>query len=499
MEEKMNKLPKGWVWTRLGEISDIGAGNPAPQGEEYFDNGSFPFVRVQDMGNLRGIVYLKDTNDHINSKAIVKMKLFPKGSVLFTKSGMSILLNQRAILARDMYVVSHIGVSLPLGEIPSEWIFYWLKTIDFKNLTHATTLPSLQLSKVHEISVPISPLIEQNRIVAKIEELFIRLDAGVEALKKVKAQLKRYRQAVLKWAFEGKLTQEWREAHKGEIEPASALLERIKEQRKKDVEGKHKELLPSETSGLPGLPEGWVWTRLELDSDLITKGESPNWQGFNYVDNGIPFVRSENVLWGSIDLSHVAKIPEEFHKKLKRSQLKPNDVLINLVGASIGRCGIFSSDGEANINQAVALVRVNEALIPSYLMNLLLSPRMQKEIQESKVETARPNISLKDLRLFTIPLPSPSEQQKIVEEIENRLSIADNMEKVAEQSLKQSERLRQSILKRAFEGGLVPQDPTDEPAEKLLDRIKEEKVKREAENKRGKKQKSKNTKQMELI
>jgi type I restriction enzyme S subunit len=138
---------------------------------------------------------------------------------------------------------------------------------------------------------------------------------------------------------------------------------------------------------------------------------------------------------------------------------------------------MFLSDDEANINQAVALVRVNEALIPSYLMNLLLSPRMQNEIQASKVETARPNISLEDLRLFTIPLPSPSEQQKIVEEIESRLSIANEVEKVAEQSFKQSGKLRQSILKKAFEGKLVPQDPTDEPAEKLLERIKAEKAK----------------------
>jgi type I restriction enzyme S subunit len=97
------------------------------------------------MGGLGNKVYLKNTKDYINSKAVIKMKLFPKGSVLFTKSGMSLLLNQRAILARDMYIVSHIGVSIPLGEILSEWIFYYLKIFDLKTLAHATTLPSLQL------------------------------------------------------------------------------------------------------------------------------------------------------------------------------------------------------------------------------------------------------------------------------------------------------------------------------------------------------------------
>ena len=152
------ELPKGWIWTKWGDISLIGAGNPAPQGDEYFDNGRHPFVRVQDMGNLGDSVYLKKTKDYINDKAASTLKLFPKGSVLFTKSGMSILLNQRAILSTDMFVVSHIGISFPLGEIPSEFIYYWLKTVDFKKLTHATTLPSLRLSKVDALPFPLPPL-----------------------------------------------------------------------------------------------------------------------------------------------------------------------------------------------------------------------------------------------------------------------------------------------------------------------------------------------------
>jgi type I restriction enzyme S subunit len=500
MEDRLPELPRGWVWTAVGEISkDIHYGYTESSSEKQIGP---KFLRITDI-----------QNNSVNWESVpyCKIEEFEKGKYLL-KDGDLVFARTGATVGKSFLIRGNIPEAVFASyliriildkNIDRFFISNFFQSIYYWSQIHKGKIgigqPNVNAQILSHITIPLPPLPEQHHIVAKIEELFTRLDAGVEALKKIKAQLKRYRQAVLKWAFEGKLTQEWREAHKGKLEPASAFLERIGEQREKDVEGKHKELLPLEASGLPGLPEGWVWTRLELCSDLITKGESPNWQGFNYVDNGIPFVRSENVLWGSIDLSDVAKIPEEFHKKLKRSQLKPNDVLINLVGASIGRCGIFSSDGEANINQAVALVRVNEALIPSYLMNLLLSPRMQKEIQESKVETARPNISLKDLRLFTIPLPSPSEQQKIVEEIENRLSIADNMERVAEQSLKQSERLRQSILKRAFEGKLVPQDPTDEPAEKLLDRIKEEKAKQEGENRKEKKQRNKKSKQMELI
>ncbi len=185
--------PTGWLLSKFGEVATIEAGNPAPQGEEYFKNGVYPFVRVQDMGSMGDNVYMHDTKDHINQLAANRMKLFLKGTVLFTKSGMSILLNQRAILGQNMYVVSHIGVASPLGDIPSEFIYYWLKTIDFKKFTHATTLPSLQLSKVKEMQFPLPPLPEQHRIVVKIEDLFTKLDAGIEALKKIKAQLKRYR------------------------------------------------------------------------------------------------------------------------------------------------------------------------------------------------------------------------------------------------------------------------------------------------------------------
>lgn len=478
------QLPKGWVWTKLGSIASI-QGGFAFKSTDYKNKG-VPLLRIS---NIKGFKVSFDEDAVFLDKNFIKEYsdfLISRGDILIALSGATT--GKYGVYDKDEKALlnQRVGQIKPWDGtlISSRLIFYYLSIIRGKILNQAYGMaqPNISTRELQEISFPLPPLPEQHRIVAKIEELFTKLDAGVEALKKIKAQLKLYRQAVLKYAFDGKLTKEWREKRLitamgkkdySDVEPASVLLEKIKEQRKKDAKGKYKELPPVDTTNLPELPDGWVWTRLEDISSLITKGESPKWQGFNYVNDGIYFLRSENVLWGNINITNVVKIPDEFHKKLKRSQVKPNDVLLNLVGASIGRTGIVPQNiKNANINQAVALIRTNKFLIPSYLMYLLLSPQLQKIIHGSKVETARPNISLEDVRHFEIPLPPLPEQHKIVEEIERRFSVADEVEKIVEQSLKQAERLRQSILKKAFEGKLVPQDPTDLPAAELLDQIK---------------------------
>ncbi|OHB38887.1 MAG: hypothetical protein A3C38_01915 [Planctomycetes bacterium RIFCSPHIGHO2_02_FULL_50_42] len=500
IEDRNNlpELPKGWVWTRLGEISILGAGNAAPQGKEYFENGVYPFVRVQDMGNLGNARYVFDTKDRINIKATERMKLFPKGSVLFTKSGMSILLNQRAILGKNMYVVSHIGISIPLSGIPSEWLYYWLKIIDFKNLTHATTLPSLQLSKVQDIMTPLPPLPEQHRIVAKVEELFTRLDAGVEALKKVKVELKRYRQAVLKHAFEGRLTEEWREARKDEIEPASTLLERIKEERKKDTRGKKTrgviarsesdEAIPKDeiappsarNDNLPPLPEGWVWTRVGEVSRKIHYGYTAKSSNEKLGPKllRITDIQNNSVNWVSVPYCCISE--EDKEKYL----LNEGDLVFARTGATVGKSFLIFG-------------KILEAVFASYLIRIILSTEVSnkfvysyfqsaaywQQISIGKLGIGQPNVNAEKLSGIVLPLPPLPEQHKVVEEIERHFSVADEVEKVVEQGLKQAERLRQSILKKAFEGKLVPQDSSDEPAEKLLERIKEEKARREAEGK----------------
>jgi type I restriction enzyme S subunit len=348
-------------------------------------------------------------------------------------------------------------------------------------------LTRIILRNLNKVRFPLPPLPEQHRIVAKIEELFTRLDAGIEALKKIKAQLKRYRQAVLKYAFEGKLTQEWRVAHKGEIEPASALLERIKEQRKKEAKGKLKELPPVDTSELPELPEDWAWTNIKGFGDLIS-GQHILKEDYNSSSDGLPY------LTGPADFGHKFPIISKWTTNPKVIS-KYNDVLVTVKGAGVGKVNILNID-KAVISRQLMAIRGDHSN-PYYIFSFI--DFNFHKLQRLGAGSTVPGIDRETILKMPFPFPPFHEQNKIVEEIENHLSIADNMERVAEQSLKQSERLRQSILKRAFEGKLVPQDPTDQPAEKLLDRIKEEKAKREAENRREKKHRNKNSKQMELI
>ncbi len=191
-------------------------------------------------------------------------------------------------------------------------------------------------------------------------------------------------------------------------------------------------------------------------SQRITKGESPSWQGFSYQESGVLFIRSENVLWGKLDLSSKTYIPLDFHQKLSRSQLTNGDVLINLVGASIGRaCVVVEEFEDANINQAVAVISPDYSKINShYLMYFLLSRNAQNIIHEGKVETARPNISLNDLRKLPIPVPSVEEQHHIVVYLDDLQDKIDALKHLQTETAAELDALLPSILDKAFKGEL---------------------------------------------
>lgn len=487
------KLPKSWGTAFLEEIADIGAGNPAPQGEQYFRNGIYPFVRVQDMGRLGANKHILNTADCINQGAAKRMKLFQKGAVLFTKSGASSLLNQRAILKSDMYVVSHIAVAIPRGGVLSEYLYYWLKIIDFNHIAHATTLPSIPLSKVNRISVSLASTAEQSQIVNIVEQLFSDLDNAIDNLKKARDQLKIYRQAVLKNAFNGSLTENWRK-NKKNLTSANDLIEQIKQKRKAVDDSKygkrHRKMDISFTDiNKPpfNLPSQWMWCRIKdliLDlTDYHANGSYKNLKAnvklFDTPDYAL-IIRATN--FEKNDFINVAKyITKKAYEFLSRSKLFGGEILIGKIG-NAGKVYLMPHLNKP-ASLAMNLFALRFSVIDSkYIYYHIISPFSDKDISSYVKGVGNSTIDKKSIRSLLIALPSLEEQDAIIQEIESRFSISEKMKETIENSLNQAEVLRQSILKQAFEGRLTEEWRKNNPelvsrknsAKALLEKIKAE-------------------------
>jgi type I restriction enzyme S subunit len=321
--------------------------------------------------------------------------------------------------------------------------------------------------------------------------------------------LKRYRQAVLKAAVEGKLTKDWREAHQGELEPDSVLLERILKERREKWEAeqlaqmkakgktpkddswklKYKEPVAPDTSDLPELQEGWGWATIEQLSVRVQYGSSAK---ANEEPNGIPVLRMGNIVEGKLVLDNLKYLSLE-HNEFPELLLESGDLLFNRTNSFelVGKTAIYlGKPNPCSFASYLIRVRFNLAVNPSfvsYYLNSSYGRNWVKLVVSQQVGQA--NVNGTKLQALSVPLPSKDEQHFITEKVEYYLSIVEELEKVVNKNIKKAEKLRQSILKKAFEGKLVPQDPTDEPADKLLERIKAEKAKREAEAKAKKKQK----------
>ncbi len=241
---RLSSLSKGWVWTRVGELYDIiGGGTPSTSVEAYW-KGDTPWITSADIQGLKDIkprrfitkTAIKDSATNlVSAGSLIVVTRVGLGKVALAEVPLCFSQDSQALIKKGDVINENYA------------LYYLSQAVQiFKYKHRGTTIPGVTKKQLAELMVALPPLPEQHRIVAKIEELFTRLDAGVEALRKVKAEIRRYRQAVLKHAFEGRLTEEWRKAHKGELEPASKLLERIKEERKKNAKGKHEEFRGSE-------------------------------------------------------------------------------------------------------------------------------------------------------------------------------------------------------------------------------------------------------------
>ena len=371
------------------------------------------------------------------------------------------------------------------GDIPSKYVLYAMRATEkeLQAKSTGTTFEAIRGVNLRSHPLPLAPLAEQRRIVAEIEKQFTRLDASVAALRRVKANLKRYRASVLKAACEGKLVPteaELAHAEGRDYEPADRLLERVLAEHRSRWEaqekrrGKYKEPFAPDTTDLPELPEGWVWATVGQLSSRIEYGTSTK---ASSVPSGIPVLRMGNIQDGELNFSDL-KYLEGDHSETQKTILSHGDLLFNRTNSAelVGKSAVYK-DWHPKACFASYLIRVSflSDTTSDYVCTFINSQHGRAYIARVRnQQVGQANVNGTKLAAMPIPLPPLAEQRRIVAEVDRRLSVIQQTEAAVEANLTRAGRLRQSILKQAFSGKLVSQDPNDEPASVLLERIRAE-------------------------
>ena len=471
----LQDLPSGWETTTLGTIT-------LPRGVKVkpSDMPDAPFVGLEHIEahtmrllDTAKASEVKSSGSYFGKKDVIYGRLRPYLNKVYMPNFGG--------LASGEFIVFP---SQP--DIDNAYLKYFLNQWEFVSfVTRLNTgdRPRVDFGQFADYPFPLAPLPEQHGIVAEIETQFTRLDASVAALKRARANLKRYRASVLKSACEGTLVPTEVELARSEgrdYEPAGVLLERILVERRARWEsqekrrGEYKEPAPPDTSALPELSEGWVWaTTSQVSNSMLGKMLDKK----RTFGNPLPYLRNLNVRWDSFDLSNLAIMPF-VDTELDRYSLLGGDVLV-AEGGEPGRAAVWPGDDRPiKYQKALHRVRLSDGVLPKWLVFTLWASAQTGTIERYFTGSTIKHFTGESLERFAIPLPPLAEQRRIVAEVERRLSVVQKAEVTVEASLARAERLRQSILKQAFSGKLVPQDPGDEPASALLERIRAE---REAE------------------
>jgi type I restriction enzyme S subunit len=440
-----------WRRIQLKEIAKILNGFPFESARFKKDKGT-PLLRIRDI--LRGRTETFYEGDYDSTFMIQPGDIVVGMDGDFncaTWSGEPALLNQR--VCKITPDESHCLKQFLAYVLPG-----YLAAINAT--TPSVTVKHLSSRTIADVPLPLPTLKEQQQIVAEIENLFSRLEAGIAALKRVQANLKRYRAAVLKAACEGRLVpteadlarQEGRTYETGEQLLARILTERSQ---KWQGRGKYKEPAPPDTSNLRPLPEGWTWATAEQLTDenqSITYGVI---KLGNVVPNGVPILRSSNVRHLRLDLQEVKRVSPNIANNFKRTFLSGNEILITVRGTLGGVVVAPTNCSGFNISREVAMLKMINPAIAKTIAIFIGSTPMQSWLMQRTKGIAYTGINIETLKQLPTPLPPLAEQERIVAEVERRLSVIEEQEAAVAASLQRAARLRQSILERAFSGRLL--------------------------------------------
>lgn len=423
----LSGLPQGWVECKLGDVLYLQNGY-AFNSKDYSSEG-VSIVRISDIQNGR---VLLDKSVKYNKSLVDECFEVKKGDFLIAMSGATTGKTGVYIENEIAYLNQRVGnLKIYCKDVlfhKYRDFFISNKRREIEKRAYGGAQPNISKHMIEDIDLFLPPLNEQKRIVEKIESEFAKIDEGLEHLEQAKEQIKQYRQSVLKSAFEGKLykTSEWKETT---LNDCTSKL----------------------GDGLHGTPK--------------------------YSDDGdFYFINGNNLNDGIIEIKKdTKKVNFEEYQKYKK-ELNNNTVLVSING-TIGNTAFYNNEKVILGKSACYFNLINN--VDKYFIRYLLKTNyFLNYANKNATGSTIKNVSLKIMREFKFKLPlTLDEQKKIVEEIDKRFAVADEVEKVVEDNIEKAKQLKQSILKKAFEGRLVPQDPTDEPATVLLERIKQERSK----------------------
>lgn len=501
-------MREDFIVSTLGDIFKIVSGSTPKGLKEVSDVGEIPFYKVSDMNHKGNEVFMRKSNIYLTVADFknLKLKYYPKGTVIFPKRGGAILTNKKRVLFQtSCFDLNLMGV-LPNKFINNNYLFFWFQKLDLCNIYDGSNVPQINNKNILPLNFPITSLVEQKAIVKKLEELFSSLESGITDLKKAQDQLVIYRQAVLKKAFEGDLTKEWREKQTN-LPSADELLELIKEERQKHYEQqladwkevvkiwerngkdgkkpKKPTILKSEldlsklVQQLTDLPN--EWTYINLDYAVYKLGDGLHGTP-KYSETGdYYFINGNNLDNGKINIKPNTK-RVDYSEYLKYKKDLNKDTVFVSINGTIGNVSFYNNE-KVILGKSACYFNLLSGFEKNYIKWRIDSLGFRNYAFKNATGSTIKNVPLSAMRNYTFPLCSKEEQHQIILEIESRLSVCDKVEESIIESLHKAQALRQSILKKAFEGKLLSEeeiakckaDKDYEPASVLLDKIKAEK------------------------
>jgi type I restriction enzyme S subunit len=455
----MSEFPQGWVETTSNEVCEYITSGSRDWKKYYSDEGAI-FIRTQDINkdvlNLSNVAYVK-----LPEKVEGKRSRVEPGDLLVTITGANV--GKVAVVpdpVPEAYVSQSVGLMRLKDKRIAKFLHYYLQSEEvgrkhLLNMVYGMGRPVLSLQNLRDIRITLPPLSEQRRIVARIEELFSRIDAGVAALRHAKAQLQRYRQSVLAAAVTGQLTQAWREQHP-DTEPASALRRCLLETRQLRWTGKYHSPVPAALEQSRAIPESWAWMSAdELIREPLKNGLSL--KGFTNPP-GVAVLKLDALNENGLDYSKRQYLRTD-SSKVAEIQIEKGDFLISRGNGSLRLLakGVLADVVPDNVIFPDTMIRFRFPSALQRWISVAWRSRVLREQIEGRAKSTAGiyKIAQGDLRPIAIPIPPLAEQHQIVAEVEARSTAIDHLEAELDRQITRSNRLRQSTLTSAFAGILL--------------------------------------------